>query len=155
MVKICTLCIIYDDPRILLGMKKRGFGVGKWNGFGGKVKNETIEEAARRELREEAGIEALSMRKMGVLRIEFFGTEEAVEIHAFRVDKFSGEPQESEEMAPCWFHKDHIPYEEMWVEDQFWLRLLLWNKKFTGRFVLSADGGEIGEVDLKTVAEVE
>lgn len=34
---------------VLLGMKKRGFGAGKWNGFGGKVQpGETIEEAARR-----------------------------------------------------------------------------------------------------------
>lgn len=33
---------------VLLGMKKRGFGAGKWNGFGGKVQpGETIEEAAR------------------------------------------------------------------------------------------------------------
>jgi len=30
-------------------MKKRGFGVGRWNGFGGKVEaNETIDEAAKR-----------------------------------------------------------------------------------------------------------
>jgi len=27
---------IYDD-QVLLGMKKRGFGEGKWNGFGGKL----------------------------------------------------------------------------------------------------------------------
>jgi len=25
------------EREILLGMKKRGFGFGKWNGFGGKV----------------------------------------------------------------------------------------------------------------------
>lgn len=34
---------------ILLGMKKRGFGMGKWNGFGGKIEgDETTEEGARR-----------------------------------------------------------------------------------------------------------
>jgi 8-oxo-dGTP diphosphatase / 2-hydroxy-dATP diphosphatase len=34
---------------VLLGLKKKGFGKGKWNGFGGKVeKNETILEAAIR-----------------------------------------------------------------------------------------------------------
>ena len=26
-----------DSREVLLGMKKRGFGTGKWNGFGGKV----------------------------------------------------------------------------------------------------------------------
>eukprot|EP00056_Hartaetosiga_gracilis_P017259 m.6783 g.6783 ORF g.6783 m.6783 type:complete len:151 (-) comp5533_c0_seq1:454-906(-) len=42
-----------DRKRILLGMKKRGFGKGKFNGFGGKLeKGETVEEAAVRELQE-------------------------------------------------------------------------------------------------------
>ena len=42
--------------RVLLGMKKRGFGVGKWNGFGGKLHaNETMVECAARELHEESG----------------------------------------------------------------------------------------------------
>ncbi|MEK7607017.1 MAG: DNA mismatch repair protein MutT, partial [Patescibacteria group bacterium] len=35
--KLLTLCFIHQSPRILLGMKKRGFGAGRWNGFGGKV----------------------------------------------------------------------------------------------------------------------
>ena len=48
--RIDTLVLITDRfQRILLGMKKRGFGSGKWNGFGGKVEpNETIEDAAKR-----------------------------------------------------------------------------------------------------------
>ena len=45
--KVLTLCVIYDDSRVLLGMKKREFGAGRWNGFGGKIKDgETIEVAA-------------------------------------------------------------------------------------------------------------
>mgnify|MGYP001560708223 FL=1 len=32
-----TLCIIHQHSKILLGMKKRGFGAGRWNGFGGKL----------------------------------------------------------------------------------------------------------------------
>lgn len=44
---------------VLLGLKKRGFGTGKWNGFGGKVEpGETIRQAAIREMKEEAGIES-------------------------------------------------------------------------------------------------
>jgi len=42
-----------EQDRILLGMKKRGFGAGWWNGFGGKVQQgETIEEAAKRSTKE-------------------------------------------------------------------------------------------------------
>ena len=34
---------LVERDSILLGMKKRGFGVGKYNGFGGKVeKDESI-----------------------------------------------------------------------------------------------------------------
>eukprot|EP00729_Bicosta_minor_P028396 gene28396-12164_t len=46
-----------ETSRILLGMKKRGFGAGKWNGFGGKVEvGETIVEGAVREMQEESGL---------------------------------------------------------------------------------------------------
>ncbi|MEA3323508.1 MAG: NUDIX domain-containing protein, partial [Patescibacteria group bacterium] len=52
-----TLIIVFNENKILLGMKKRGFGVGKWNGFGGKVeKNENIFESVERELLEESGL---------------------------------------------------------------------------------------------------
>lgn len=47
--KLLTLVFIQEQTRILLGLKKRGFGQGLWNGFGGKVeKGETIEKAALR-----------------------------------------------------------------------------------------------------------
>ena len=47
--KLYTLVFVADASRILLGMKKRGFGVGRWNGFGGKVDpGESIEAAAKR-----------------------------------------------------------------------------------------------------------
>ena len=67
--KLLTLVIIHQHPRILLGMKKRGFGAGRWNGFGGKVQEgETVEDAARREVFEEAGIHVDHLEKAGVLR---------------------------------------------------------------------------------------
>lgn len=47
--RLFTLVLVVQPPRVLLGMKKRGFGAGLWNGFGGKVQpGESIEEAARR-----------------------------------------------------------------------------------------------------------
>lgn len=47
--KLLTLVLVVQPGRVLLGMKKRGFGAGKWNGFGGKVQpGETIEQAAHR-----------------------------------------------------------------------------------------------------------
>lgn len=134
--KILTLCVIHQHPMILLGMKKRGFGAGRWNGFGGKVQEgETIEEAARRELREEAGIKVNSVEKVGKIDFEFLGNPEILEVHIFKAEDFSGELAEGEEMKPQWFHIDEIPFSEMWPDDKYWLPFFLKNKKFRGRFL--------------------
>ena len=66
-VKQLTLVMIVDetDKRILLGMTKRGFGQGWWNGFGGKLKpGETLEECAQRETEEECGRRVTDCKKM-------------------------------------------------------------------------------------------
>ena len=53
-MKHVTLLFLLTDDQILLAMKKRGFGMGRWNGVGGKIEpGETIEEATARECREE------------------------------------------------------------------------------------------------------
>lgn len=49
--KLYTLVFVrdYANKKILLGYKKRGFGMHKWNGLGGKVEpGETILDGAKR-----------------------------------------------------------------------------------------------------------
>ena len=117
-------------------MKKRGFGAGRWNGFGGKLEaGETIEEAAKREIHEESGIEVGSLEKLGVLDFEFENNLEILEVHIFKCRDFTGSPQESEEMRPAWFNINEIPFKEMWPDDVYWFPLFLKNKKFTGKFL--------------------
>ncbi|HET8669978.1 MAG TPA: NUDIX domain-containing protein, partial [Candidatus Saccharimonadales bacterium] len=49
----------------LLAMKKRGFGINKWNGVGGKVdEDETIEQAAIRECQEEITVTPTTYRML-------------------------------------------------------------------------------------------
>lgn len=68
---VMTNCFIVDSGKVLLGLKKRGFGKGKWNGFGGKPQgNETIEQAARREVWEEVKIKLGGLEKVGILEFE-------------------------------------------------------------------------------------
>ena len=133
-VKHLTLCFIHDSDKILLAMKKRGFGEGWWNGYGGKLNpGESVEEAAIRELEEESGIKASKIEKMGFLVFE--GEEDAdFHTHIFRVHEYSGEPVETEEMSPGWFAHNKIPFENMWPDDIHWMPLFLRGQKFTGRF---------------------
>jgi 8-oxo-dGTP diphosphatase/2-hydroxy-dATP diphosphatase len=134
--KLLTLAFIHQHPRVLLGMKKIGFGAGRWNGFGGKVEaGETIEAAARREVIEEAGIEPRELVKQGILTFEFKDDPERIlEVHVFKATDYSGDPIETEEMKPQWFMVDEIPFKEMWSDDLYWMPLLLKGKKFKGRF---------------------
>ncbi len=134
--KLTTLCLIHDHPKILLGLKKRGFGEGLWNGFGGKVNlGESIEEGAKREMMEEAGIRVISMQEQGIIQFDFESEDFGIEMHVFRIEKFSGYPVETEEMKPQWFNVDEIPFKVMWPDDIYWFPLFLKGKKFRGRFL--------------------
>ncbi len=149
--KILTLCLVHTDTHVLLGQKKRGFGKGNWNGFGGKLeKGESIEEGARREMLEESGVEISELEKMGLIHFEFEGNPEILEVHIFRAGEYSGEPVETEEMAPQWFRIDEIPYAEMWPDDIFWMPIFFAGKKFKGKF-LFGEGNSILNKELEEV----
>ncbi|XP_025909914.1 7,8-dihydro-8-oxoguanine triphosphatase [Nothoprocta perdicaria] len=152
--RLFTLVLVVQPPRVLLGMKKRGFGAGLWNGFGGKVQpGESIEEAARRELLEESGLTVDTLQKMGQITFEFVGSSELMEVHIFRADDFHGEPKESEEMRPQWFQLDEVPFNHMWPDDAYWFPLVLQKKLFRGYFKFQGQD-TILEHTLKEVEEV-
>ena len=113
---------------ICLGMKKRGFGVGRWNGVGGKVNGdlETIGEAAIRETREEIGVSVRNMQKVAELSFFFpHKPEWNQKVHTYLCASWSGSPRESEEMKPQWFSVQEIPFTSMWPDDPFWLPRVL------------------------------
>lgn len=131
-----TLGIIHTDTHILLGKKKRGFGEGLWNGFGGKInpEGETPEQAMHRELQEEAGIIPNNLRYRGLLHFTFEDRPDTLaEVHVFEIPSFTGTIQESEEMLPQWFTLDTIPYRNMWSDAQHWLPDFLKGKHIKGK----------------------
>lgn len=136
MKKILTLCVPIKDNKVLLGMKKRGFGAGRWNGFGGKMEEgETIEDATLRELNEEVGIKDGRLSKAGILEFSFENDEKILQVHIFKLSDFSDEPIETEEMKPEWFSFSEIPFSQMWSDDEYWFPLLLDGKLFEGEFL--------------------
>ncbi len=122
-MKLTTLCYPLFEDRVLLAMKKRGFGVGHWNGPGGKIEaGETSLEACVRETREEVGIEVQQLSHRGTIEFIYEGKPEwnnRCEIYVAMA--FAGEVIESEEMLPKWFLLNEVPYDQMWEDDAIWL----------------------------------
>lgn len=148
-----TLCFLVDgaNKRVLLGMKKRGFGAGKWNGFGGKVHDgESIEDATAREMLEESSVRVGAMAKAGELTFTFPHKPEWDQVvHVFLARAWESEPVESEEMLPKWFEFSDVPYSSMWQDDAHWLPKVLGGKKVTASFSFKPDGESIDRMQLK------
>ncbi|NTW15099.1 MAG: 8-oxo-dGTP diphosphatase [Candidatus Moranbacteria bacterium] len=137
MSKIMTLTMIVRDGKMLLGMKKRGFGVGKWNGFGGKVEEgESIREAAIREVFEESGLTVEELEEAGTAEFSFEDGTGSRTVHVFRCASYSGDPVETDEMRPEWFDLDRLPISDMWPADTHWLSgYFLHDKPFRAEFL--------------------
>ena len=148
--KLFTLVFVFDrdENRLLLGLKKYGFGSNKYNGFGGKVEvNEEIESAAMRELEEECGLigSKNDLIKVGIILFEFNQHQIVMEVHIFMIDltNTSGSINESEEMKPQWFKLDEIPFHQMWTDDKFWFPFMFDRKLFQGHFLYEAIDSDI------------
>lgn len=131
-----TLCFLVKEShgkinQLCLAMKKRGFGAGRWNGVGGKVESETIEQAMLREAYEEICVRVQEYRKIAELDFAFpHNIAWNQRVHVYLATKWDGKPQETDEMSPQWFAVGEIPYDHMWPDDRFWLPQAL-----AGRFV--------------------
>jgi len=149
-----TLVLPVNDGKILLGMKKRGFGKGKVNGFGGKLnEGETIAEAAVRELAEEVGIKVKleELKKMAELAFTFPHREDDSwnqKVHVFLVNSWEGEPKESEEMSVEWHDLDKVPLDKMWDSDKYWLPEVLKGRKIKGELSFGEDNSTISSQEI-------
>lgn len=129
--KPVTLCLLVDDNNVLLALKKKGFGTGKWNGVGGKVEDgEMIEEAAIRETQEEIGVTPKDIMRAAIIHYMPYD----ITMHVYIAKDWDGEPVETEEMAPKWFPKNALP-QDMWDSDKHWLPRVLDGVKLRANFV--------------------
>lgn len=134
-----TLLFVLHDHRILLIRKKRGFGVGKINGPGGKLApGESALQAAVREVEEEVGVTPLNARARGTLSFQFTDGL-ALHVSVFTATEHTGELVESDEALPFWADIAALPYDEMWADDRVWLPHLLAGRDVTLRAVFADD----------------
>ena len=153
-----TLCLLVRQKKeakeILLAMKKRGFGEGKWNGPGGKMDpqkgDKSILETAVRETYEEIGVRVEKIKKVALLSFRFPHKKEwNQDVYVFLAKSWKGEPKETEEMLPQWFKTDKIPLDKMWDDDKFWLPEILGGKKLKAEFIFKA-GQKVASWKIKT-----
>lgn len=145
-MKLTTLCYPLRDGQVLLAMKKRGFATGKLNGPGGKFEpGETPEQACRREVLEEVGVELTGLEARGIIEFKFVDKPEwDQECHVFTAQGIEGEPQETEEMRPEWFSISNLPFDRMWEDDPLWLPGLLAGGTVKMRFEFDGEGKMLG-----------
>lgn len=155
-MKQLTVLFLVKDSKVLLAMKKRGFGAGRWNGVGGKVEpNETLDQAAVRECQEEIEVRPIQYQKMAeiVFHEQHEGKLDDLQVHVFICEKWEGEPIETEEMAPKWFDKTNLPLAEMWADDPYWLPQVLEGKMLKCEFWLDTEdkvsNHSVSEVQIK------
>ncbi|MFA5889275.1 MAG: 8-oxo-dGTP diphosphatase [Candidatus Paceibacterota bacterium] len=137
---------------ICLAMKKRSFGINRWNGSGGKLEEgETLEVGAKREVSEEIGVEIGQTKKVAELSFYFPHKPEWNQtVHVYFCEDWDGEPTESEEMRPQWFSIDELPYDSMWSSDPFWLPDVLDGKLIKAKMIFG-EGDVVQEKEINIV----
>jgi len=159
-VKDATLCFaVQGNPtnRVLLGLKKMGFGQGKYDGFGGKIElGETPLVAAIRELEEESGLQVAPehVQYVGHMTFVFPAKPDWSQIvHAFVATEWAGKPVETLEMIPTWFELQDLPYARMWDDSAYWLPRILAGGRLRGRIVFRPDNATVGHVVIEPLGE--
>jgi len=132
MTRTC-LCLIRrhtaDGAQVLLGLKKTGFGAGKWVGLGGHIEDgEKPAAAAVREVEEESGLVVPADSLQHMASIEFLfparpSWDQTAQV--FVTWAFEGEAADSDEISPRWFGEEELPLGLMWDDAKYWLPAVL------------------------------
>jgi 8-oxo-dGTP diphosphatase len=118
---------------------------GKYNGLGGKLeRNEDIVAGMRREIREEAGIECVSLRLRGTISWPGFGKHgEDWFGFLFLIDKWDGTPRtENAEGTLTWIAIDRILDLPLWEGDRHFVPLVFDAKIATFHGVMPYQAGK-------------
>ncbi|RLJ07409.1 MAG: DNA mismatch repair protein MutT [Candidatus Aenigmatarchaeota archaeon] len=105
--------IVIKDGKVLLGKRRGSHGKGSWCFPGGHLEfNESVEECARREVREEVGIEIKNL-KMGPFTNDIFKKEGKHYVTLFVISEYKSGEVRVMEPDKCerweWFEWKKLP----------------------------------------------
>lgn len=138
-MKLATLCYVRQGGKTLMVhriKKVNDIHEGKWNGLGGKFEpGETPEECARREIREESGLEVRELALKGLLTFPAFAHDEDWYAFVFVATGVEGQLIDSPEGTLAWIEDTELPNLNLWAGDRFFLPWLDQPGFFSGKFI--------------------
>lgn len=148
--EVCVCYLIRGEAgsqEVLLGRKKKGFGLGTMVAPGGKLEpGESPVDAAVRETMEEVGltVQPDDFTPIGELSYPFpHRPEFSQKSWAFLCRRWDGEPVESDELAPEWFPIRELPLADMWDDAKHWLPQALAGTFIRATFIFAADARSV------------
>jgi 8-oxo-dGTP diphosphatase len=60
--------------------------------------------------------------------------------------QWTGEPAESDEIAPQWYRVEGLPVEQMWADAEHWLPAMISGQRIAVEVVLAHDNESVAEV---------
>ncbi len=140
-MKLATLCYVQDKKSNSTLMihrvkKENDYHQGKWNGLGGKFEiGESPEQCALREIKEESGLIAKSIKMKGFITFPIFDGIEDWYVFLFIIDDYEGDLIASNEGNLAWIPNEQLTEINLWEGDKIFIPWLFEEKFFSARFV--------------------
>jgi 8-oxo-dGTP pyrophosphatase MutT (NUDIX family) len=128
-------------------------GVNLIAGIGGKIgdseniKGESHAEGLIREFREEINVTPLQYTKLG--RVRFIWPDKlkwSQDVRIYTIQKWEGEPTETEAIKPTWFSINDLPLNQMWEDNAYWVPPSLKGEKVDMVFLIGNDNKIIDKI---------
>jgi len=124
-IRVVAAALFDRDGRVLITERPPGKHMaGRWEFPGGKVApGESDEQALKRELEEELGIEMLSGSPLLELAHEY--PDRSVELAMWAVARYEGQPRSLDGQRLKWVALEHLPREDILEADRPFIQALL------------------------------
>lgn len=158
-IRKAVIGYLVRGDEVLLGVRTRvsnNLGHMVVAGIGGGIeKNESPEDALKREILEEIEVEVTAYQKVGhVVCFSPHRPSWNLSIVIYLVTDFEGEPKKTKDIDPYWYPKNELPLNDMWLDNRITARMVLDGKRIAGTFLYGADG-QIVEQELRELAQDE